>query len=164
MEAKTGPPPSESSLPWLPSSGISRETFSVCWPLQLENHRDMHLSRDFFQGHRPSACSKTYTNLREVSDRVQLPPGEYLVVPSTFEPFKDGDFCLRVFTERKAEAMCVRFSLGVSGTRAGRLWMGSHCDIHPPCSLEVLPQSRIYNSSSLWCQEPRPGSCPPCCL
>ncbi|XP_049632442.1 calpain-8 [Suncus etruscus] len=74
-------------------------------PRELENHRDVHLSRDFFQGHRPSACSKTYINLREVSDRVQLPPGEYLVVPSTFEPFKDGDFCLRVFTERKAEAM-----------------------------------------------------------
>ncbi|XP_055963024.1 calpain-8 [Sorex fumeus] len=74
-------------------------------PQALENHTDVHLGRDFFQRHRPSARSSTYVNLREVSDRVQLPPGEYLVVPSTFEPFKDGDFCLRVFSEKKAEAL-----------------------------------------------------------
>lgn len=69
----------------------------------------MHLGRDFFLGHQPSARSSTYVNLREVSSRVRLPPGEYLVVPSTFEPFKDGDFCLRVFSEKKARALCVSF-------------------------------------------------------
>ena len=76
-------------------------------PKELENHTDEHLGRDFFQGRQPSTCSSTYMNLREVSSRVQLPPGQYLVVPSTFEPFKDGDFCLRVFSEKKAQALCV---------------------------------------------------------
>ncbi|KAM4813189.1 calpain-8 isoform 2-T2 [Urocitellus parryii] len=73
--------------------------------LQLESHTDIHLGRDFFLGHQPSTRSGTYVNLREVSGRARLPPGEYLVVPSTFEPFKDGDFCLRVFSEKKAKAL-----------------------------------------------------------
>ncbi|MBZ3883718.1 Calpain-8 [Sciurus carolinensis] len=80
------------------------EIDSACC-LQLENHTDVHLGRDFFLGHQPSVHSSTYVTLREVSGRARLPPGEYLVVPSTFEPFKDGDFCLRVFSEKKAKAL-----------------------------------------------------------
>ncbi|KAM9612976.1 calpain-8 [Trichechus inunguis] len=72
---------------------------------QLENHTDVHLGQDFFRGHQPSARSNICVNLREVSGRAWLPPGEYLVVPSTFEPFKDGEFCLRVFSEKKLTAL-----------------------------------------------------------
>ncbi|XP_050804485.1 calpain-8-like [Gopherus flavomarginatus] len=71
---------------------------------QLQNHTDIHLSRDFFTTHRPVARSDTYVNLREVSGRLKLPQGEYLIVPSTFEPFKDGEFCLRVFSEKQTKA------------------------------------------------------------
>ncbi|XP_062067320.1 calpain-8 [Lepus europaeus] len=74
-------------------------------PKELERHIDVHLGRDFFLGHQPSARSGTFINLREVCGRTRLPPGEYLVVPSTFEPFKDGEFCLRVFSEKKAKAL-----------------------------------------------------------
>ncbi|XP_007935147.1 calpain-8 [Orycteropus afer afer] len=74
-------------------------------PKELESHTDRHLGRDFFLCHPPSARCSTYVNLREVSGRASLPPGEYLVVPSTFEPFKDGEFCLRVFSEKKATAL-----------------------------------------------------------
>nr|XP_051677347.1 calpain-8 [Oryctolagus cuniculus] len=74
-------------------------------PKELERHTDVHLGRDFFLGHQPSARSGTFINLREVCSRTRLPPGEYLVVPSTFEPFKDGEFCLRVFSEKKAKAL-----------------------------------------------------------
>ncbi|XP_042331089.1 calpain-8 [Sceloporus undulatus] len=73
-------------------------------PKELENHTDVHLSRDFFSTNRPVARSDTYVNLRGVSNRFQLPQGEYLIVPSTFEPFKDGEFCLRVFSEKQAKA------------------------------------------------------------
>uniref|UniRef100_G1KBL7 Calpain 8 n=1 Tax=Anolis carolinensis TaxID=28377 RepID=G1KBL7_ANOCA len=71
---------------------------------QLENQTDVHLNRDFFSTNRSVARSDTYVNLREASNRFHLPRGEYLVVPSTFEPFKDGEFCLRVFSEKKAKA------------------------------------------------------------
>nr|XP_021489298.1 calpain-8 isoform X3 [Meriones unguiculatus] len=79
-------------------------------PQSQVTHTDAHLGRDFFLGHQPSARSSSYVNLREVSGRVRLTPGQYLVVPSTFEPFKDGDFCLRVFSEKAAKALCVYFA------------------------------------------------------
>ncbi|CAJ0956943.1 unnamed protein product [Ranitomeya imitator] len=43
--------------------------------------------------------------MREVSKRMKLPVGDYLVVPSTFEPFKPGDFCLRIFSEKAAKSL-----------------------------------------------------------
>ncbi|XP_044304151.1 calpain-8-like [Varanus komodoensis] len=72
-------------------------------PKELGNQTDVHLSREFFLTNRPVARSDTYVNLREVSNRLHLPQGEYLIVPSTFEPFKDGEFCLRIFSEKQAK-------------------------------------------------------------
>uniref|UniRef100_A0AAR2KBY8 Calpain catalytic domain-containing protein n=1 Tax=Pygocentrus nattereri TaxID=42514 RepID=A0AAR2KBY8_PYGNA len=60
-----------------------------------DRQTDVHLDKNFFLTHAQKARSETFINLREVSTRFRLPPGEYLVVPSTFEPNKDGDFCLR---------------------------------------------------------------------
>ncbi|XP_032169360.1 calpain-9 [Mustela erminea] len=64
--------------------------------------RDEHLNKDFFRYHASQARSKTFINLREVSDRFKLPPGEYILIPSTFEPHQEADFCLRIFSEKKA--------------------------------------------------------------
>ncbi|XP_066466556.1 calpain-1 catalytic subunit isoform X2 [Tiliqua scincoides] len=62
----------------------------------------IHLKRDFFLSNASRARSEQFINLREVSTRFKLPPGEYIVVPSTFEPNKEGDFVLRVFSENRA--------------------------------------------------------------
>ncbi|XP_004620367.1 calpain-9 isoform X1 [Sorex araneus] len=61
-----------------------------------------HLNKDFFRYHASLARSKTFINLREVSGRFKLPPGEYILIPSTFEPHLEADFCLRIFSEKKA--------------------------------------------------------------
>uniref|UniRef100_A0A4W3GSM2 Calpain-2 catalytic subunit n=1 Tax=Callorhinchus milii TaxID=7868 RepID=A0A4W3GSM2_CALMI len=63
---------------------------------------NVHLEKSYFITHGSKARSETFINLREVSARFCLPPGEYLVVPSTFEPNQNGDFALRVYTEKRS--------------------------------------------------------------
>ncbi|GAB0187453.1 calpain-8 [Grus japonensis] len=74
---------------------------------QLENNTDIHANRAFFARNQPAARSDPYVNLREVSSRMKLPRGEYLIVPSTFEPYKNGEFCLRVFSEKQTKTQMI---------------------------------------------------------
>ncbi|XP_058837403.1 calpain-A-like isoform X1 [Topomyia yanbarensis] len=56
---------------------------------------------NFFKYNASVARSPSFINLREVSCRFKLPPGNYLIVPSTFEPNEEGEFLIRVFSENK---------------------------------------------------------------
>uniref|UniRef100_A0A8C8SVC4 Calpain-3 n=1 Tax=Pelusios castaneus TaxID=367368 RepID=A0A8C8SVC4_9SAUR len=57
---------------------------------------------DFFLYNASKARSKSYINMREVSERFRLPPNEYVIVPSTYEPHQEGEFILRVFSEKRS--------------------------------------------------------------
>uniref|UniRef100_A0A8C1EC15 Calpain 9 n=2 Tax=Cyprinus carpio TaxID=7962 RepID=A0A8C1EC15_CYPCA len=64
-----------------------------------------HQGKDFFRYNGSKARSRSYINMREVSERFRLPPGNYLLVPTTFQPHHEADFLIRIFSENKAGAM-----------------------------------------------------------
>uniref|UniRef100_A0A8C5Q953 Calpain-9 n=1 Tax=Leptobrachium leishanense TaxID=445787 RepID=A0A8C5Q953_9ANUR len=65
--------------------------------------KETQVTKDFFKFNASKARSKTYINLREISQRFKLPPGDYMLIPTTFEPHQEADFCVRIFSEKKAE-------------------------------------------------------------
>jgi calpain len=59
------------------------------------------LDNAFFKCNASVAQSLDFTYHREASCRFKLSPGVYAIVPSTFEPNEEGEFFLRVFSEKK---------------------------------------------------------------
>uniref|UniRef100_A0A3Q1GWG2 Calpain-A-like n=1 Tax=Acanthochromis polyacanthus TaxID=80966 RepID=A0A3Q1GWG2_9TELE len=53
----------------------------------------------FFDRNRAVAQTKTYLNAREVMEFVTLKPGEYLIVPSTFNPNETASFILTILSK-----------------------------------------------------------------
>ncbi|XP_044044792.1 calpain-8 isoform X1 [Siniperca chuatsi] len=71
-------------------------------PDEYKGRSNVHLGPDVLLRRAAVARSHNFINLREVCDRFKLPPGEYAIIPSTFEPHRKGSFILRVFTEKQA--------------------------------------------------------------
>ncbi|XP_072545601.1 calpain-3 isoform X3 [Salminus brasiliensis] len=69
-------------------------------PKEMHGNKQ-HMQKDFFLVNSSKARSKAYINLREVSQRFRLSPGEYVIIPSTYEPHQEGEFILRVFSEKR---------------------------------------------------------------
>uniref|UniRef100_A0A8B9JYQ7 Calpain-2 catalytic subunit-like n=1 Tax=Astyanax mexicanus TaxID=7994 RepID=A0A8B9JYQ7_ASTMX len=87
----------------LRKSGEDMHTIGYVSILPEHQNGEDSTHKEYFLTHAQKARSETFINLREVSTRFKLPPGEYLIVPSTFEPHKNGDFCVRVFSEKQSE-------------------------------------------------------------
>ncbi|CAG9855571.1 unnamed protein product [Phyllotreta striolata] len=84
------------------SSGV--DLLTVGFAIYHLSHPDRvpkPLDMNFFKYNASVARSPSFINLREVSCRFKLPPGTYCIVPSTFDPNEEGEFLLRVFTEKQ---------------------------------------------------------------
>lgn len=61
-------------------------------------------TEEFFKSQAPVAQTKTYLNAREVMEFFMLKHGEYLIVPSTFNPNETASFILTIHA--KSETNC----------------------------------------------------------
>ncbi|XP_026869541.2 calpain-9 [Electrophorus electricus] len=87
----------------LRKEGLDLETIGFAI-YEAPNNED-HLEKEYFRFNPSKARSRTYINLREVCERFSLPPGSYLLVPTTFQPHREADFILRIFSESKVGAV-----------------------------------------------------------
>uniref|UniRef100_A0A673GFE1 Calpain-9-like n=1 Tax=Sinocyclocheilus rhinocerous TaxID=307959 RepID=A0A673GFE1_9TELE len=74
-----------------------------------------HQGKDFFRYNGSKVRSRSYVNMREVSERFRLPPGNYLLVPTTFQPHHEADFLIRIFSENKAGMLFLSYDTDRSG-------------------------------------------------
>ncbi|XP_075869736.1 calpain-3b [Nelusetta ayraudi] len=78
---------------------------------------NQHLQKDFFVYTASKAKCQTYINLREVTERFRLPPGEYIIIPTTFKPHEEGEFILRVFSEKQSTSETAETKIGSDQTQ-----------------------------------------------
>ncbi|KAI7811089.1 calpain-9 [Triplophysa rosa] len=87
----------------LRKEGLDMETIGFAI-YEASNDEDQQ-GKDFFRYNGSKYRSRAYINMREVSERFRLPPGNYLLVPTTFQPHHEADFLIRLFSENKAAAI-----------------------------------------------------------
>jgi len=68
---------------------------------KLEDSNSGLQGLEFFKYNASTAKSPAFINMREICGRHKLPPGTYCIVPSTFKPLEEGDFILRIFSEKE---------------------------------------------------------------
>ncbi|XP_005921632.1 calpain-3b isoform X1 [Haplochromis burtoni] len=79
--------------------------------------QNQHLQKDFFLYTASKAKCKSYINLREVTERFCLPPGEYVIIPTIFKPHEEGEFILRVFSEKQSTSEEAETTIGSDQTQ-----------------------------------------------
>ncbi|XP_059154778.1 calpain-9-like [Physella acuta] len=66
-----------------------------------EKGYSLPLNKEYFDHHREVASSGSFLNARQITKRVSLPPGEYVIVPCTWDPNETSDYYIRFFFEKK---------------------------------------------------------------
>ncbi|XP_053677963.1 calpain-B-like [Anopheles nili] len=86
-----------------------------------EDLRQKPVPKEFFQQHDHAIVGGSiFINAREISCRLTLDPGLYLIIPSTFEPREEGEYLLRIFTAR-GNTLCENDAILCFGTLDDRL-------------------------------------------
>ena len=65
--------------------------------MDSDNFEDIEKSVNYTD---PVEKSGTFTNKRQVSMRISVPPGKYAIIPSTFKAGDEGKFLVRLFLTR----------------------------------------------------------------
>uniref|UniRef100_A0A672NIJ1 Calpain-3 n=1 Tax=Sinocyclocheilus grahami TaxID=75366 RepID=A0A672NIJ1_SINGR len=74
---------------------LGANLFTIGFSIYEMHGNKQHMQKEFFVSSTSKARSRAYINLREVTQRFRLSPGEYVIVPSTYEPHQEGEFILR---------------------------------------------------------------------
>lgn len=82
-----------------------------CCQITDEDVKSGRADRDYFAYHASTARSPVFINSREVTGRFLLDPGSYLIIPTTFEPGHQGEFLLRIFSEKPVTSGYVFISI-----------------------------------------------------
>ncbi|KAK4292712.1 hypothetical protein Pmani_034540 [Petrolisthes manimaculis] len=109
------------------------------------------ISKAFFKKHK-SLVNSQYTNSRQVSERVQLEQGGYILLPTTFEPAQESAFTLRVYSSKPLKLKLVDSVPGVSGgavVRARGSMEGKSLGQYQAVFLQVADEHRSVNAFQL---------------
>ncbi|KAL4612835.1 calpain-2 catalytic subunit-like [Arapaima gigas] len=115
---------------------------------KYKGRTNVHLGPDVLLRQHAVAMSSTFINMREISNRFKLPPGEYVIIPSTFEPHKKGSFVLRVFSEKQANTGLVASRLPY--TSANTYTFSYWCFIAFIAVFDSTKQERRHNVTFLF--------------
>jgi len=74
------------------------ENLAIGFAVYEANRITGRLDANYFSEAKSCARSPAFINLREVTGRFRVPPGEYVIVPSTYEPNQESEFILRIYT------------------------------------------------------------------
>ena len=72
------------------------------------NDIELPLTAEYLHFHRICTDSGTFACNRQVSSRLKLEPGTYVIIPSTYSANEEGEFLLRVFAELPATLKCIQ--------------------------------------------------------
>uniref|UniRef100_A0A182WD04 Calpain catalytic domain-containing protein n=1 Tax=Anopheles minimus TaxID=112268 RepID=A0A182WD04_9DIPT len=93
----------------------------IVYKMTSEDLRQKPVPKSFFQQHDHAIVGGSiFINAREISCRLTLDAGLYLVIPSTFEPGEEGDYLLRIFTAR-GNTLCENDAILCFGTLDDRV-------------------------------------------